>query len=283
MTGTIVVTTVFNKRLVQRLSRRRRGPKGYGLLSVVRVLVYSLSCGRHSARSLHQHLRASTQIRQELELPSCPSRRTLNRWFRQYWSELNALTRVLGDKYVAKAHPVWTIVDSTPLADQYDPDARWGKTSRGFFRGFKLHLGCDEKRVPLRAIFTTGNIHDSTPATQLLAPTPRVGGDSAYDVAEIKRAARQQGSKPIFVHNPRREGKAAKRSTPRALRRVRVCVEQLNSIVKTQVLKNTWTHVKGFAAKATLAFASVLALQALALYTQRVYGYPSLKISALRR
>ncbi len=279
-----MVTTVFNKRLVQQLSRRRRrGPKGYGLLCIVRVLVYALSCGRHSARSLHRHLRAHTKICRDLGLPSCPSRRTLNRWFRQYWRELHVLTRVLGDAYVAEARPVWTIVDSTPLADPRDLDARWGKTSRGFFRGFKLHMSCDEKRVPLRATFTTGNIHDSIPATQLLAPTPRVGGDSAYDVDEIKRAARRQGSKPIFVHNPRREGKAAKRPTPRALKRVRVCIEQLNSIVKTQVLKNVWTHVKGFAAKATLAFASVLALQALALYTQRVYGYPSLKISTLRR
>lgn len=31
------------------------------------------------------------------------------------------------------------IADSTPLVDLYDMEARWGYTSRGKFRGFKLH------------------------------------------------------------------------------------------------------------------------------------------------
>ena len=176
----------------------------------------------------------------------------------------------------------WTILDSTPIPDEKDYEGRTGYSSRGKFFGFKLHASCDEHQVPLRAVFTKGNVHDSTQAELLLAPTPRVGGDSAYDVKRIRKACRAQGSKPYFVHNPRREGKEAKRKTPRMLKKVRVVVEQMNGFLKQHVMKYLWSCVKGFAAKATFVLLSVLATQALALYNLKRWGYPSIRISEVR-
>ncbi len=49
------------------------------------------------------------------------------------------------------------VVDSTPLVDLYDMEAEWGYTSRGKFRGFKLHAAVSQSGLPLRAIVTAGN------------------------------------------------------------------------------------------------------------------------------
>ena len=176
----------------------------------------------------------------------------------------------------------WTVLDSTPIPDKNDYEGRIGYSSRGKFFGFKLHASCDEHQVPLRAVFTTGNVHDSTQAEQLLAPTNKVGGDSAYDVKRIKKACKAQGSRPYFVHNPRREGKDAKRKTPRILKPVRVTVEQMNGFLKQHMMKYSWTTVKGFLAKATFVLLSVLATQVLAIYNLKKFGYPSIRISEVR-
>ena len=43
------------------------------------------------------------------------------------------------------------IVDSTPLVDLYDMEAGWGHTSRGKFRGFKLHAAVNQLRIALES------------------------------------------------------------------------------------------------------------------------------------
>ncbi len=53
------------------------------------------------------------------------------------------------------------IVDSTPLVDLYDMEARWGRADKGKFRGFKLHVAVNQLGLPLRALVTPGNCYDS--------------------------------------------------------------------------------------------------------------------------
>jgi hypothetical protein len=125
-------------------------------------------------------------------------------------------------------------------------------------------------------------VHDSRRAVLLLAPTANVGGDSAYDFQELKIRVIEQGSIGYFVHNPRREGAENKRPTPRILKQMRVCIEQCNSILKEQVLHRQWMDIKGFAKKATRCLLAVLALQALAIFNLKKWGYPSVRIGDLR-
>jgi len=283
MTTTVAVTTtVIDKKLVETIERRRRGAPGYGLLAVLRVLVYALLAECFSTRKLWRHLRRRPQVVARLGLSALPHRRTLNRWRLRYQRELEECIALLGDKYLARRGSVWTILDSTPLEDENDPDAQVGHTSKGAFKGFKLHMSCDEDRVPLRATFTTGNVHDSVMGKHLLTKTALTGGDAGYDDEQLKKAARKRDSTPIFVHNPRRAGKKAKQTTWPPLTTVRVCIEQCNSIVKTQTMKSLWTTIKGFFAKATFALAAVLATQALAMYNLTTRGHPTLRMTEVR-
>ena len=277
-----IVTTVFDKS-IDSLRPRRRGPWPHEFVPIIRLLVYAVLARFPTTRSVHAHLTERRNIWRQLGFSSCPSRRSIDRWKARYACEFEQCIALLGNEYIRLAHPDWTLLDSTPLTDKHDRDGRTGKTSRGWFHGYKLHTGCDELSVPLRATFTTGNVFDSTPATRLLAPTPCVGGDAAYDNTQLKRKVRQQQSVPHFVHNPRRAGQNAKRPTHPALGRVRSAVERCFSIIKLQVLQGAWTRVKGYAAKAAMALTSVLALQALALYTLRTSGAVSLRVSEVRR
>lgn len=277
-TAMTIVTTVFDKS-IDSLQPHRRGPRGHEFVAIMRLLVYAILARFPTTRGVHGHLTKRPAVWRELGFIRCPARSRIDAWKRQYRREFEKCIALLGDKYIGLVKPDWTLLDSTPFDDERDRDARHGKCSKGWFKGFKLHAGCDEWSVPLRATFTTGNVFDSTPASKLLAPTPCTGGDSAYDNKRLKQQARKQQSVPHFVHNPRRAGKEKKRPTHQALRRVRSAVERCFSIIKEQALQHAWRRVKGFAAKAAMA----LALQALALYTLTTKGTPQLRISEVRR
>ncbi len=277
-----VVLCVLKNELVRKVVMKRRGPRGHGILRILRLLLYAVLMEIFSTRKLMKHLRKRPSVWRNLGFTTCPSKRSIDRWKKKYEHQLEYLIRLVGDWYTQLNESEWTVLDSTPLQDPEDPDARKGYTSRGEFWGFKVHMSCDEYRVPLRATFTTGNVHDAHEAFILLAPTKNTGGDSAYDFEDLKIMVANQGGKPYFVHNPRREGAQKKKPTPRKLKKVRICIEQCNGILKNDVMCKAWKKVKGYAAKATFALLSVLALQAFALYNLITTGYPSLKINELR-
>lgn len=277
-----VVLCVLNKGTVEQVGYTRRGPEGYGLTLVLRLLLYAVLEEIFSTRKLLKHLRKRPQVLKRLGFKQLPSRRTIDAWQQKYDFLLGQVIKLVGDRYLQLNQSEWTLLDSTPIEDWRDREGNWGHTSRGIFWGFKLHASCDEYCVPLRACFTTGNVHDSQCAFDLLAPTLYIGGDSAYDFEALKITVVEQNSWGYFVHNPRREGKEKKRPTPKILSKFRVCVEQCNSILKEQVLQRKWTDIKGFAKKATRCLLAVLALQALAIYNLLHWGYPSVRIGELR-
>lgn len=278
----MIVTTVFDKR-IDSLRPRRRGPHGHAFVAVIRLLVYALFARFPTTRGVVAHVQARPEVWRALGFAACPTRRAVDKWKRRYQRRvLPRAIAMLGDEYALLTHPDWTLVDSTPLEDKHDGEARWGKTSRGWFCGYKLHMSTDEKSVPLRATFTSGEVHDSRPAGLLFAPTPCVGGDSAYDNKRLTRKARRQGSVAHFVPNPRNNPNDTRRTHP-ALGKVRSAIERANNLVKNEVMQRAWTRVKGFATKAAMALCAVLALQALALYTLRERAALALRISEVRR
>lgn len=258
------------------------GPEGYEMILRMRLLLYGHLKGYLTTRKLRKHLMKHNEVLKRLGFKTLPDRRTIDRWKKKLANVLPRLIRTTGNMYLRLRGSKWTIIDSTPLEDEEDPDARIGHTSKGWFKGFKLHMSCDELEVPLRAVFTTGNVHDSVKGEELLAPTPHSGGDSGYDVDRIRRAARSMSSTLITAHNPRREGKAKKKKMSKILRKVRFIVEQCNGFVKNEVMLNLWKKIKGFAAKAFFALMAVFAVQAMALWNLRNYGYPSIRIGNIR-
>jgi hypothetical protein len=278
-----VVKETINKNITEKIVVLiRRGPKGYPLYLRLRILLYAVLMEIFETRKLVKHSKKRPSVIKRLGFKKMPSKRTLDRWKLKHEYELEQLIEIVGDSYLQLSESEWTLLDSTPIVDEEDPDATTGYNSQGLFIGFKLHMSCDEYEVPLRATFTQAHVHDSQKGSILLAPTPKAGGDCAYDVKELKLEAKEKGTKLITSHNPRREGRKAKKPTPKILKKVRVCIEQCNGFIKSQVMKHLWMSVKGLKAKATFCLTAVLAIQALAIYNLKRFGYPSIRIAELR-
>ena len=260
----------------------RPGPEGYELVLRLRLLLYAHLKGYFSSRKIRKHLIKNPKVLKQLGFKTLPNKRTIDRWKKKLVNVMSQIIRLAGNNYLKLRGSEWTIVDSTPLEDEKDKDAKVGYTSKGKFKGFKLHMSCDESEVPLRAEFTTGNVHDSQKGQELLAPTPRSGGDSGYDAKSIKQTARSMDSKMLTGHNPRREGKDKKKKMSKILKKVRFIVEQCNSFIKNEVMLNAWKKFKGFTVKAFFALMAVVSVQAMALWNLNHYGYPSIRIGDLR-
>ena len=171
-----VVKEVLNKNITEKIVVViRRGPKGYELLLRLRILLYALLMEIFETRDLARHLKKYPHIWKRLGFKTKPSRASIDRWKKDLDYELQQVITLAGDNYLQLRESEWTILDSTPIIDEDDPDATVGYNSQGKFIGFKLHMSCDEKEVPLRATFTQAHVHDSQKGEMLLAPTSRAG------------------------------------------------------------------------------------------------------------
>ena len=149
----------------------------------------------------------------------------------------------MGDIYLDLKDSEWVIIDSTPIVDEEDEDSEVGYSSKGKFVWFKLHLSCDECLIPLRAEFT---------------------------------------KEFVTGHNPRRLGKDKKRKMDKKFTEMRKRIEQLNSIIKNQIINRFWTNIKGFKKKHVFCMLSVITTQILAIYNLKTYGYPLIRIKDAR-
>jgi transposase len=130
------------------------------------------------------------------------------------------------------------IADSTPLVDLYDIEARWDHTSRGKFRGFKLHTVVNQLGLPLKATVTPGNRYDSPLLPNLLddLEATYVLADAGYDSKSNIKAVKVIGAQLVIASNPRK-GKRKKLKHAILLKSKRYAVEQFNGHIKANVLK----------------------------------------------
>jgi len=170
------------------------------------------------------------------------------------------------------------IVDSTPLVDLYDMEARWGHTGRGKFRGFKLHAAVNQLGLPLRAIVTPGNKYDSPFLPKLIEDLEAdyVLADAGYCSKQNIEAVKNIGAVPFIADNPRKKGKSRKVESNELLKRKRYVVEQFNGHLKANVLDECWVRPRGLLKKAAMVTAGLISYNAEAIRSL-VTGEVSLK------
>ena len=270
-----------NKTIVP--ERKGRGRKGYGHLAALRLLVYALLIGIDKDKPLEKYLRKNRGVAKALGFKrSIPDRTTIGRWKKKldkiareaFEKQTRILTMLLPTELL--------ITDSTPLEDWRDPEAKWGFYSRGPFKGFKVHVSVNQHGLPLRALITPGNRHDSPFMPELIRGLKARDAiaDAGYDSESNRKACREIGARPHIATNPRRSGK--RRYTPSLCKRKRYIVEQFNSRFK-EMLNECWKRFKGLAKKATVVYSALLAMNTLALQAL-LLGEPALlrKIGAYR-
>jgi hypothetical protein len=133
-----VVRLFVNKAIVP-AEPKRPGNPGYGPVKALRVLVYARLKGLDNDTRVVEHLKKHQWIAKTLGLGTVPDRTTVGRWWRRFLSILEQTFLKITDMLQLACPTKIAVVDSTPLVDLYDMEAGWGYTSRGKFRGFKLH------------------------------------------------------------------------------------------------------------------------------------------------
>jgi transposase len=257
-----VVRLFVNKAIVS-AEPKRRGNPGYGQLKALRVLVYARLKGLENDTRVVEHLKKHTDAARTLGLCKVPDRTTVGRWWRRYLTILEETFEKISGMLQLIEPTTTIIVDSTPLVDLYDMEARWGHTSRGKFRGFKLHAAVNQLGLPLRAIVTPGNRYDSPflPKLILDLEADYVLADAGYDSKTNKTAVQGIDAKAVIASNPRR-GKQKKIKHATLLKTRRYVVEQFNGHIKSNVLKQCWVRPKGLVKKASMVIAGLISYDA---------------------
>ena len=271
-----VVRLFVNKAIVS-AEPKRRGNPGYGRLRALRILVYARLKGLENDTRIVEHLKKHSDAARTLGLCKVPDRTTVGRWWRRYLNLLEETFGKISSMLQLVSPTTFLIVDSTPLVDLYDMEAGWGHTSRGKFRGFKLHAAVNQLGLPLRAVVTPGNRYDSPflPKLILDLEADYVLADAGYDSKANYRAVKDIDAEPVIASNPRR-GKRKKIKHAQLLKTRRYVVEQFNGHIKANVLKQCWMRPRGLVKKAAMVMAGLISFDAEAMKSL-VLGEESLK------
>lgn len=256
-----VVRLLVNKTIVP-AEPKRRGNPGYGRVKALRVLVYARLKGLDNDTRVIQHLKKHPWIAKTLGLDIVPDRTTVGRWWRRYLSLLEETFLKIADILQLAIPTTIAVVDSTPLEDLYDMEAEWGHTSRGKFRGFKLHAVVNQFGLPLRALVTPGNRYDGPFLPKLIEDLEAeyVLGDAAYHSKRNIRAVEAIDAVPVFADNPRKKGKSRKIESSELLKQNRYLIEQFNGIIKANVLDECWLWPKGLVKKTSMVLAGLISM-----------------------
>ena len=271
-----VVRLFVNKAIIS-TEPKRRGNPGYGRLRALRILVYARLKGLENDTRVVEHLKKHSDAARTFGLSKIPDRTTIGRWWRRYLCVLEETFKKLSDMLQLVSPTTLLIVDSTPLVDLYDMEAGWGHTSRGKFRGFKLHAAVNQLGLPLRAVVTPGNRYDSPFLPGLIEDLEAdyVLADAGYDSRTNRKAAKDIDAQPVIALNPRR-GKRKKIKHAVLLKTKRYVVEQFNGHLKENVLKQCWIWPRGLVKKAAMVMAGLISYDAEALRSL-IVGEESLK------
>lgn len=258
-----LVRLIINKVIVPKEPKRAGNP-GYGQLKAIRLLVYARIKGFPNDTRIHCHLKKHPKEARKLGLTSIPDRTTIGRWWRRYLTLLQAVFKKTANMMQILEPTKILIADSTPLEDLCDLEARWGFTSRGRFKGFKLHAVVNQHGLPLKAIVTTGNRFDSTFLPKLIEDLEAdyVLADAGYHSLQNIQAVKDMGAVPVIAVNPRRKGKAGKTPNSEFFKGRRYPVEQFNSHSKHNVLKGCWVRPRGLVKKTAMVLAAMVSIDA---------------------
>lgn len=254
-----VVRLLVNKAIVPAKPKRPGNP-GYGPVKALRTLVYARLKGLNNDTRIVEHLKKHSWATKTLGLEAVPNRTTVGRWWRRYLNLLEETFLRIVDLLQLAVPTKIAVVDSTPLVDLYDMEAAWGHTSRGKFRGFKLHAAVNQLGLPLRALVTPGNRYDGPYLPKLIwdLEADFVLADAGYDSKKNNKAVLDIAAKPVIADNPRKKGRSCKVGHSELLVAKRYLVEQFNGHFKANVLKGCWVWPRGLVKKSSMVVAGLI-------------------------
>ena len=215
---------------------KRNRPCGLSLSEVMTIWVHYHQSGYHTFKWYYVN---HVQVHLKSAFPRLPS---YQRFIERIPEALLPLTRFMQSR--CEANRGIAFIDSTPLRvcenlriprhQTFVDTAGRGKSSTGWFYGFKLHLVVNDQGGIVSFALTAGHVDDRKPVPFLMkAMFGKVFGDAGYLSSELAQRLAQQGID--WMTSLRKNMKQIVRSTfDQWLLRKRFIIETLNDQLKNQ-------------------------------------------------
>ena len=214
----------------------RNRPCGLSLSEVMTIWVHYHQSGYHTFKWYYVN---HVQVHLKSAFPRLPS---YHRFIERIPEALLPLTRFMQSR--CEASRGIAFIDSTPLRvcenlriprhHTFADTAGRGKSSTGWFYGFKLHLVVNDQGGIVSFALTAGNVDDRQPVPFLMKSViGKVFGDAGYLSSALTQQMAEQGIE--WITSRRNNMKKVVRSTfDQLLLRKRFIIETINDQLKNQ-------------------------------------------------
>lgn len=188
-------------------------PRKYCLGKILALVIYQARSSNLSFRKIVNSLEHDVLSLQILEFEEIPNFTVIFKSYTKYLkNNMNIYLHVIGNK-IYKDESIFYLDSSSLVTSKLDKESGLGKSTRlGWYSGYKLHLVCNSKGIPLSFEITTANVHDSRCETLIsslsqIKPCANVFADKGYDSSRLLKYSDELGINLICPLNKRKAKK----------------------------------------------------------------------------
>ena len=185
-------------------------PRKYSLEKILALIIFQARSSNLSFRKIVNSLKDDILSLEILGFEAVPDFTVIFKSYVKYLKKnMNIYLQRIGSQ-INKNVNTFYLDSSSLVTSKLDKEARFGKSTRlGWYSGFKLHLICDSKGIPISFDITTANIHDSRCESLIeslsrIKPGADIIGDKGYDVSRLLKYSKDLNVNLICPLNKRK-------------------------------------------------------------------------------
>jgi len=185
-------------------------PRKYALGKILAIKIYQARSSNLSFRKIVNSLKEDILSLEILDFETSPHYTVIFKSYVKYLkNNMNIYLQRIGSQ-INKNENTFYLDSSSLVTSKLDKEARFGKSTRlGWYSGFKLHLICDSKGIPISFNVTTANIHDSRcekliESLSAIKSGADIIGDKGYDVSRLLKYSKNLNINLICPLNKRK-------------------------------------------------------------------------------
>ena len=166
-------------------------PRKYNLGKILALMIYQARSSNLSFRKIVSSLKEDVISLKILGFKTVPDFTVIFKSYTKHLkNNMNIYLQTIGSQ-IHKGVSTFYLDSSSLVTSKLDKEAKFGKSTRlGWYCGYKLHLICNSKGIPIDFNITTANIHDSRCESLLkslsrIKPGAEVIADKGYDVSRL--------------------------------------------------------------------------------------------------
>jgi transposase len=185
-------------------------PRKYHLGKILALVIYQARSSNLSFRKIVNFLKDDILSLKILGFKTIPDFTIIFKSYTKFLkNNMNIYLQIIGSQ-IYKNEKTFYLDSSSLVTSKLDKEAKFGKSTRlGWYSGYKLHLICNSKGIPISFGVTTANIHDSRceyliDSLSNIKPSADIIADKGYDVSRLLKYSNNLGINLICPINRRK-------------------------------------------------------------------------------